>query len=383
MRKTSRVRWIGIAAVGLVLQVSFVTFGQWPLPSLQTVSDVVTLISDIAPLTVTSIAGKTPAKTTGTAPTVSFSVIQLELDGFDRDGPPKVTVLDNVTDEVIFETGFKAIESTVNQTPSKMSFPIQLAYDTDPWSNPGKEPKAILSRIEISNAHGTQTFYVKLKAGIFVVPILWHNVLEPGDQNPMDTIKAGVWLDAAFDLFMTAPQNPDYSNQIYWDTSTASDVNTIWGRAGIQFHLINATLPYGVGQIENIVYPKKGESSSADILCNVGWSPATKFNSPDAVDIYCVGSLVDSSGTSIAGVGNCFSNGSVYIRDGAFSGRSSSGARAALVAHEFGHFLGGLTHLASADRLMHKDALGWELTSSEISKVRQVIKNRGSYFEGY
>jgi len=387
MRKTRRVRWIGILAVGLALLVGFAAVGQWP-PVPQPPPGGFTPIDHISPLSVLSIAGKTPATTSTGAPTVQFSVVTIELDGFDLDGPPQVVVFDDVTNEAFFETHFIGSSNPADEPAQKLSFSIQLAYDRNPWANPGKEPSERVSRIEVSNAHGTQTFYVKLKAGIFVVPVVWHNVVEPGGQNYVEQIYTSNGLGAVYELFMTAPTIPSYSG-MYFHPSLGTDMNTIWGQAGIQFHLLDVTLPYAPGEIVDFVDPSAGHTSSASEPCSTGWSPADAFNSPEGVDIYAVYSLKGSGGSAIGGLGNCFGYGSVYIAAGAPGGGNdaftstfnSAPGRAILVAHEFGHFLGSLAHTTTTN-LMNPYLGDWEMTQAQIDQVRQQIKNRGSYLEG-
>ena len=52
--------------------------------------------------------------------------------------------------------------------------------------------------------------------------------------------------------------------------------------------------------------------------------------------------------------------------------------RATQVAHEFGHYLGVLSHKDTlSDNLMHKDLVGANLLQSQKDQTRDRIKNRG------
>jgi hypothetical protein len=312
------------------------------------------------------------AKDKDNPPIFSFAVIEIEIQDFDLDVPPEIKIFDETTNQLIDSLTFKHTWGPCLWEKIPLRIPIFLAYDTNPWNNVNQEPDSRISRIELHMPllNHVETVYAKLKEGIFVVPVFWHNIAESGTNG-------AVYVDNqdVFDLFWTAPTIKGYVQG-----AIATDVNTIWAQADIQFRLINTNVPFSKNSIPtHIAYPPD-KSSAIGSYCGVEWK--TNFNSPGAVDIYAVYNLKNSA--CAWGIGNCWAQGFVLIKadnpkflDPGFSGSSAS-LQAELVAHEFGHYLGGLGHEATVyNNLMYGGLGDWKLEQYQIDQVRNTIKKRG------
>jgi hypothetical protein len=311
------------------------------------------------------------AKNKNNPPTFSFAVIEIEIQDFDLDVPPEIKIYDETTNQLIDNITFYPRGPCLwKRITARM--PIFLAYDTNPWNNVNQEPDSRISRIELHMPllNHVETVYAKLKEGIFVVPVVWHNIAESSTNG-------AVYVDNqdVIDLFWTPPTIKGYVQG-----AIVTDVNTIWAQAGIQFRLINTNVPFSKSSIPtHIVYPpdKSSVMGNSGIL---GWK--ANFNSPDGVDIYAIYKVKYSE--DFWGIGNCFGQGHVLIKadnpkflDPGFSDNSAA-ARAALVAHEFGHYLGGLGHEATVyNNLMYGGLGDWKLEQYQIDQVRKEIKKRG------
>lgn len=301
-------------------------------------------------------------------PTFNYAIIDLKILNFDPFAPPLLKIFDEQTNQLLETIKFRGTTSL--KPLVNLTVPIFLSYDTDPWSNVNKEPKACITRIELHMPilNYVQVAYAKLKGGIFVVPVYWHNVADKSQNwkvfvDPMDVI----------DLFWRAPPGPDFQC-----------VNSIWAQADIQFRLINTSVPFILASIPTHHLKDPNTSYSVNCLPIPNWT--TNYSSPKGVDIYAIYKLKVFNDSSADGCGRCWPQGHILIRAGdpnhldpGFTSKSNSpGHRAELVAHEFGHYLGELEHRNDLyDNLMHGQLAGPKLLQYQIDQTRDYIKSRG------
>lgn len=196
---------------------------------------------------------------------------------------------------------------------------------------------------------------MKIKPGVFVVPVLYHDILASGDT---DYFGALLRMVRVLNVFWTEPSASNSNN---------GDINSIWHQADIQLQL--------VGWDWQLLDPGETSALTSTATCSFGWLPRNRYNSTTAVDLYSVSSLDGG----IAGYGTCRAQGFVVVEAGKLT-RSTvphPQAESQLVAHEFGHYLGGLPHVSlPADNLM-ADTGPWgpSLTATQVQSARQYVAN--------
>jgi hypothetical protein len=298
-------------------------------------------------------------------PTFKYAIIELKILNFDLNSPPLLKIFDEQTNQLL-ET-IKFVASPTSNQLLNLKVPIFLSHDTDPWSNVDKEPKACITRIELHMPvlNYVQVVYAKLKEGIFVVPVYWHNVADKSKNW-----KAFVDNMDVIDLFWRAPPGADFYC-----------VNSIWAQAGIQFRLVNTSVPFILASIPTHYLQAPDTSHASD--CDPTWTP--DLSSPKGVDIYAIYDLKADNDPDADGCGNCWANGHILIRAGdpkqsdpGFTDKLMTiEGRAILVAHEFGHYLGILGHQDNVyDNLMNRQLSGAVLEKFQIDQTRQQIKCR-------
>jgi hypothetical protein len=353
-----------------------------PTPSSPTPSTVIeedVCLKAIADLTTPKIGkvGGIPAanaKDKTNPPAFKYAVIELEILDYDKNAPPIIKVFDEQTNQPLDTVEFRPLRFPCEAPIPKLIVPIFLAYDSDPWKNTDKEPAERITRIELHMPvlNHVETAYAKLNKGIFVVPVFWHNVAESSRNGEVYVDNQDV-----VDLFWKQPK--EYDSAI-----PAPDVNSIWGQAGVQFRLLNTSVPFHLASIPTQVVESPDKSSASD--CLVGWTK--NLSDKEGVDIYAVYKLT-SGGADVHGIGNCFAQGHILLKAGNpnFSNPGSP-TDPTTVAHEFGHYLGGLCHVDQAycqqqhnadpgNNLMTLFLSGWKLEPSQIAQVRQQIKYKG------
>jgi hypothetical protein len=332
------------------------------------------------------------AKNKKNPPTFKYAIVGLDIQDFDANAPPFIRIYDETNKKEIEIIEFPPVRYPCVAPKLLSDIPVFLSYDKDPWNRAGQEPKTIITRIELHMPllNHVDTVYAKLEAeletkkgefekkGVLVVPVAWHNIIEPNDVVYIDK-------EDVRDVFWTVPNGKDYDN-----------INSIFAHAGIQFHLTTISVPFHLHSIPtHVVSPP--DKSSAD-RCDIGWKQ--DLSDPKAVDIYAVDQL------GHAGFGGCFHKGHVLIEGASHSYFVTVGPeeRAILVAHEFGHYLGSLCHVDAVakdpskplwmpckeqynanvnDNLMTSYLAGWKLEVGQIQDLRKSLKSKLKQYGGY
>ncbi len=222
--------------------------------------------------------------------------------------------------------------------------------------------------VPLDAAQPIEVVYAKLKKGVYVVPIVWHNVVE-STAAPHSLLAN----EKFFKFFCVAPSGSLDLPQ------GAPDVNSLWAQAGIQFRLVdmNGTgldRPWQLVSVPtHVVYPP--DKSTYDTLqAKTGWGQ--NYNSSAAVDIYAVNKIDNLTG----GWGGSFASGRVFVIAG--------NETASLMAHELGHYLGsgmGVNHTypqgqpkagqpLPLDNVMSDSADGYQFEAWQITSFRDRIK---------
>lgn len=180
-------------------------------------------------------------------------------------------------------------------------------------------PLARRSRIDVWHYyHPVSSGYLTLQAGIFVVPVFYHDVGPAGEDYWATLFRFFIIRD----IFWGAPST--YYN--------GYQLNSIWQQAGVQFHLVGmARHDLATGVASN------GDTSD----CSFDWDPpdASTYNVDNAVDLYRVNTIDGASGTYGMGFfSHCGMRGHLAITD-LFPGPTEW-----LIGHEFGHYLAALPH---------------------------------------
>ncbi len=359
---------------GLLLASTATTFGQpWPIPQPELIDFKGLCIKTegaIVSPKLGNIGGKPAAASKLAANTFNYAIVEAEILDFDPVFPPEIRIFDDTQGTAVqpLETiEFAPYTKTPCPPLKTLRVPLFLAYDPDPWSRAKKEPEARITRIELHHGTLSQPFtaYAKLKEGIFVVPVYWHNVAEAGGKSYVNPLHV-------MELFWTAPTGLHHN-----------DVNSIWAQADVQFRLVNTSIPFHVSSIPTHVIDSSEHSSASK--CQVGWNQ--NYNNNKGVDLY---TIYDLSNGNPTGIGNCRAQRYVLIKahnpnTSAVSGLTdplwNAEGRAILVAHEFGHYLAALPHKNTWNNLMHSMLGEWVLDQSQIDLARQRIKDFGTYNE--
>lgn len=337
-------------------------------------------ISDLVNPTIGTVAGgkAKDAKNPSKPLTSPYAIIELEIINYDKNVPPIIKIFDDKSNKLSETVTFAPLTTTIEQ-PINLKVPLCLAYDKTPFDNPNKEPEARISRIELHMPalDYSESVYVKLyddkhKWGIFVVPVYWHNVAESGKNSYVNN-------QHVIDLFWTPP------------TGYYNDVNSIWAQAGIQFRLLNTSVPFRLVDIPTHVSEPPHKSYAEDCL-KPKWMKNLDYPEagyPEAVHIFTVYKLIDSKAPA-DGIGNCRHCGYILIRaddpnlpkPGFTDKKKSPKGRACLVAHEFGHFLGYLPHEESSyGNLMNPAASDPKLKDSQAKLARDRLKKDGYHLK--
>ncbi len=306
------------------------------------------------------------AKSKSNPPVSDYAIVELEILNYDKNFPPVIKIFDEQTNQQIDSITFRSLPypcEPVISTPLKV--PIFLSYDKTPWKRPDQEPQSRITRIELPMKIINQVdiVYIQLKKGVFVVPVVWHNVTTSSNKGI-----SYVNNNHIKDMFWTAPTGMNFN-----------DINSIWAQADIQFRLLSLNVPFRLSNISTHVLNKSSANN-----CTIGWN--ANISDKNGVDIYGVYDL-KFQGSNVSGVGNCFNEGRILIDAGQnslfTSKNTQAGGRAALVAHEFGHYLGSLPHnLTDPDNLM-QNSPGWKISSSQRQLVRKRLKEKIMQVQGY
>lgn len=332
--------------------------------------------SDLVNPTIGTVAGgkAKDAKNPSNPLTSPYAIIELEIINYDRNAPPIIKIFDEKSNQLSDMVTFAPLTTTI-EPPINLKVPLCLVYDKTPFDNPNKEPEARISRIELhmpalnySESAYVKLYDVKHKWGIFVVPVYWHNVAESGNNSYVNN-------QHVIDLFWTPPTGKHYN-----------DVNSIWTQAGIQFRLLNTSVPFRLVDIPTHVLEPPHKSYAEDCL-KPKWMK--NLDHPEAADIFTVYDLIDNT-ASVHGIGNCRNYGYILIRandpnlsnPGFTDKYYTPEGRACLIAHEFGHFLGYLPHETSHfDNLMLPGANGSKLKDYQVKLVRDRLKKYGYHLK--
>lgn len=331
------------------------------------------LMSEIEEPFIGTVGELAKATSKQNAPVFNHAILALEIMDFNAKVPPQIKVFDeNVPLEPIYVISFSPFSGSTTLQTVKVE--IFLAYDSTPWLRTNNKPEERTTRIEVhmpilNPENPIETVYAKFKEGIYVVPVTWHNVKEPGDYfNYKDNNKA-------FKLFCVPPT---VSNLGY--PQNASDVNSFFAQANIQFRLVDQegsglNRPWAWSEIQTHIVNPPDKSAASSGNCQVKWNP--NYNSSKAVDIYVINNFEGLTG----GFGGCFPKGQIYLVKG---GESSQ-----LVAHELGHYLGSgmeINHHYPSwhtkkgqelpfDNIMNGNAAGFQFEQWQIDKFQERIKD--------